>query len=214
MPTPPSDLAVWLDFLKALLWPVTVLLLAHTFRGPVGALLKNLTKFKFGDAEVAFQAPSSDPTVKRQVIVASDTATFGPGGFLSLSGIESVLRSNGAIRTDEKVARSFQIFSTPRQRTWLAFTRRRVFCLLDDETTRSSGRIIQWILPREQATPIDARPHKEATGLLDIGARKNWLYSVSLFPTPESIVTEVRNALEPLQAEEQEQEVEEEEEEE
>ncbi|MEI7444666.1 MAG: hypothetical protein WCK28_07240 [Burkholderiales bacterium] len=185
--------------MKALLWPATTLTLAWMFRVQAAGLLEKLTKLKVGDAEFAFQAPSTDAAVRNQALPA-EPAVRGPGGFFTRAGIEDIVRSSGTIQATDTVVQAFPIFSTSRQQTWLAFTKQKVICLLDDETTRNSGRIIQWLLPREHATPIEARPHRSFTGLLDIGPRRDWLYSTSLFPTPESLVSEVRRALEPNRA--------------
>lgn len=189
-----SALEVWLDFIKAFLWPSIVLIALVIFRQQVRLLLDRLSTFKLGDAELAFQSPSSDakaPTGKTAV----ELSTIGLGGFFTEDGIRNILRDTGSVESSEKVIRAFQIFSTQKQRTWLAFSDRKIFCILDDETTRTSGRLIQWALPKDQATPIVARRHNVSTGLLDIGERKNWLYSIALFPTSQSLETEVNRAL-------------------
>lgn len=71
-------------------------------------------------------------------------------------------------------------------------TNKRLFCILDDEKTRNSGRLIQWRSSLESAEPISARSHKSGVGLVDIGPRRNWLYSESLHPARDQLEQDVR----------------------
>lgn len=72
---------------------------------------------------------------------------------------------------------------------------RQLFCILDDERTRASGRLIQWHMGLDDATPVRARPYKSGSGLLDIGQRRNWLYSTELYPVPGELEDAVERLL-------------------
>ncbi len=98
--------------------------------------------------------------------------------------------------TKEIVKKQLIIYKTKTQHTWLITTGKEVFCLLDDEEGRANNDLIQWRMPvKEAKVKIYARPHKRNSGLLDIGARKNWLYSTSLFPSPETLEQTIKELL-------------------
>ena len=64
--------------------------------------------------------------------------------------------------------------------------------------TRTRGRLIQWSLPLDNVGEIRARERRDAkkTGLLDIGRRRNWLYSRRLFPEPRLLKQAIDELLE------------------
>jgi hypothetical protein len=189
-----SDLAVWLEFIKALFWPATVLIGLFVFRTQLKSLLDRISSFKVGDTEMAFQSPSPDASMTTPV-KAADVVGSGVSQRLTESGIRDAVRETGQLTAGEEPYRSMQIFSTSSQTTWLVFSKSKIFCALDDAATRKSGRIVQWALPTEKADPISAREKRAGVGLIDIGERRNWLYSTSLFSSPDLIEAEVRRAV-------------------
>jgi hypothetical protein len=189
-----SDLEVILNFISSLLWPAVVLIALFLFKGQITALLTRLSSLKVGDTEVAFQTPSVDAKDSSKVL-NTESAPTGAGGFLTETGIRNLVRESGTLDGSDEIYRSFPIFSTSKQNTWLAFSRRKVICILDDEKTRASGRLIQWVSPKTEATPVKCREYKDSVGLLDIGQRTSWLYSTRLFPSPATLEEEVRSAL-------------------
>lgn len=186
-----TDLEVILTFISSTLWPAAFLITILLFRKQFVLLLQRLSSFKFGDTEVAFQAGAPDEKAAPAKLVHASTA---PSGFLTDSSIRSVIKDSGLTGGDE-VYRTMQIFRTTNQATWLAFSKSKVFCLLDDENTRKSGRLIQWVLPKSAAKPIVTRQKNATVGLIDVGQRSSWLYSLNLFPDPEMLKTEVEAAL-------------------
>ena len=194
MSDPKSDLAVWLEFIRALFWPITVLIGLGAFRKQLQSLLNRVSSFKVGDTEMAFQAPSPDAKLTTP-IKAADIVDTGLSQRLTESGIRDAVRETGQLLLGEEPYRSMQIFSTKSQTTWLVFSKSKIFCVLDDDSTRKSGRLIQWVLPTATADPIHAREKRAGIGLIDIGDRRNWLYSTSLFSSPELIRAEVGRAL-------------------
>jgi hypothetical protein len=81
------------------------------------------------------------------------------------------------------------IFQTSKQQTWLVATPERLYCVLDD--IRRGFTELQWSTPKKDLVsngkiivPISTRPthdDSERTGLLDIGKRRNWYFTKSLF---------------------------------
>ena len=95
-----------------------------------------------------------------------------------------------ASTTDDIPAEALLIFQTSRQQTWLVATKRDLICVLDDLNKGFTR--VQWRIPKESiltegAVKIEMRTRSktEKTGLLDIGERRNWLYSKRLYSNDE-----------------------------
>jgi hypothetical protein len=99
------------------------------------------------------------------------------------------------VTTDEQVQRAFLLYQTSAQQTWLVLTNRKVFCILDDERTRASGRLIQWRLPLEDAQPVRAHLSDRGSPVIDIGLRKDWLYSTKLHSSPHALEKDLTAAV-------------------
>lgn len=145
--------------------------------------------------EEAVDAPAPDE-VEAKAPVVGPTAPHTDGlGFLTLAGAIHEVRTRAHLVDDEEPVAALNTFRTKAQRTWLVVTGRRLFCLLDSEKTRS--RRIQWHIPLLEADPVSAkpRPQKKHSGVLNIGPKRNWLYSVKLFPNPAVLEGKVRELL-------------------
>ncbi|MGA3040234.1 MAG: hypothetical protein ABSF54_05505 [Bryobacteraceae bacterium] len=119
-------------------------------------------------------------------------------GFFTQYGIVAVIEKSGLTQPGEKIhVPPLLLFQTSKQRTWLAASNHRLFCVLDDEKERASGKLVQWILRHEEVTPVKARP-KDPTGMVDIGPRKDWLYSARLHYSPEGLEKKIEDLLKPL----------------
>jgi hypothetical protein len=162
------------------------------FRKDITRLLTQLSKLRVGDTEFAFQAPVPDGSNSIPIPKLVGRKIDSP---LVESEVREFLKDAGEIRDITDIVKSLQIFVTPTQTTWLIFSKDKIFCLLDDQGTRSSGRMLQWRLPKSEASPVFAREKSAATGLLSIGPRKNWLYSTNLFPISETLESEIRQYL-------------------
>jgi hypothetical protein len=115
---------------------------------------------------------------------------YEPGTlFLTSHGVRELIDHSPQTDPGEVVVGQVNIFRTKKQRTWLAATKTSLFCVLDGDKTRERNRLIQWRMALEDVQPIRARERSEAklTGLLDIGRRRNWLYSRRLFPQPRAL---------------------------
>jgi len=95
-------------------------------------------------------------------------------------------------REDIENAEALLIFQTSTQQTWLVATNRRLYCVLDD-LSKSFTRV-QWSMPAEMlvrngevtipiVTHERSRGRTDRSGLVDIGERRNWLFSKKLFTT-------------------------------
>lgn len=97
-------------------------------------------------------------------------------------------------------AEALLIFQTSRQQTWLVATNRRLYCVLDD-LNRSFTRV-QWSIRAETLcmngrVTIDITTDNDYTarsGLLNIGRRRDWLYSKKLF-TVDNIEDKIREMI-------------------
>ncbi len=184
-----SCLEIWLGFLAAVAWPLVVSGIVLTFRKDIIRLFTQLTKLRIGDTEFAFQAPVPDGSNSTLAPKLVGRKIDSP---LAESEVRKFLKDVGEISDTADVVKCLQIFVTSKQTTWLVFSKDKIFCLLDDQGTRSSGRMLQWHLPKSSALAVIAREKSASIGLLDIGSRKNWLYSTSLFPNPETLESEIR----------------------
>ena len=120
-----------------------------------------------------------------------------PGsGFLDQDGIRSVIEKSGVADPGEKIRDMFLLFQTSTQRTWLAASSHHLFCLLDDEKTRTSRRLIQWRLLHKDAGLIAVHPG-DPLGTVDIGPRRKWLYSARLHSSPEELKMRIEDLLKP-----------------
>ena len=115
-------------------------------------------------------------------------------GFYSEAGIRYCVGALLPANSDERVRDNLLLFRTSRQHTWLVFTNRRLFCLLDSQQTRKVNHLLQWDMPLEQAASISVGdlPGRKETGRVHIGARKNWLYSKQLHPDASALTATLR----------------------
>ncbi len=101
--------------------------------------------------------------------------------------IKSKNYDSGLEKLDQAAA--LLIFQTSKQQTWLVSTNKRLYCILDD--TRKDEPQINWSIPKEDldgkkiSDEIYIRDYSEDIGLVDIGPKKNWLYSKKLFKKPD-----------------------------
>jgi hypothetical protein len=162
-------LKAWLDFASRFVWPLVLLGCFLYLRRQFRDLLPRVSQFKFAGVEILLQ---------------KELAEIGLGGFYTQDAITSIVERSGVCEPSEKIRHTLPLFQTERQRTWLAASDRRLFCVLDDEKKRSSGNLIQWVLPHERIIPIVARPG-DRIGTVDIGEREKWLYSSRLHSPDE-----------------------------
>lgn len=176
--------------LPTLIWQAIVVAIIIRYRAHIGRLLEDLASFRVGETELTFQKPNPDAASPGGE-AEEQLELLGPEGFFTDDGINQLIANSGLIEAGEFVVDRFLLFKTKRQRTWLVTTDRRLFCILDDENTQASGRLIQWRILLEEANPISAIPHKPTVGLINIGERRNWLYSRRLHPSTKGLENEV-----------------------
>jgi hypothetical protein len=187
----PSNSQAWLSFFSNLIWQAIVVYLLIAHGRTVGVLLARIVKVKILGIEAEIQPESPDALKSAPAIAVK---TFGSDGFLTKDGIEELVAKSGLLEPDEKVKKSLLLFQTSEQRTWLVSTGKHLFCVLDDESTRQSGRLIQW----KEATDSIKRVTSWREGTryaVDIGKHGSWLYSPHLHPNPEFLKGQVRSLL-------------------
>lgn len=93
-----------------------------------------------------------------------------------------------------KSAKSLLIFRTSTQQTWLISTPVRLYCILDDR--RKADAHIQWSMPigRARSASLRKKDYREKTGMVDIGERKNYLYTKELF-SDSDIISELKELI-------------------
>lgn len=117
--------------------------------------------------------------------VSRDTL-FDKEGFYTRAGLEDLLEG-------ERLVDSLLLFETRSQHTWLVATAANFYCILDDNETRESGRLVQWKTPLAQMQKAKLRAFQSSKGswVLDLGRKSPWLYSQRLHPNPDELVSRV-----------------------
>lgn len=189
-------LAQWLSFLSTLIWQLMVIGLLIYFRGHLKDLFHRITRLKVGETEAIFQKHADDAKAPGGA-ASEELARFDQDGFFTSKAIAALVEESSLVEYGEIVVGvPLLIFSTRRQHTWLVATRRQLFCLLDDERTRGSQRLIQWNIPLPDEKDLATRPRKSGPGhVIDIGPRRGWLYSDWLFPVPQVLIEKVSQLL-------------------
>lgn len=90
--------------------------------------------------------------------------------------------------SDVIVSNNLLIFNTKKQKTWLSFTDKGVFCVLDNRPKGGQIRV-QWFEPIAgiSSTNVTAMDREGRPGLLRVGSHRNWLYSKALFGSAERL---------------------------
>jgi len=190
----PSDYAATLQFLSSLVWPGALLWLVWRFRPQVEQLLVRLARIKVGDKEIVFQSPSAnaaEPTETAKEAILE----LPPDSFVPVSGIRTIVERSGLLDQAETVTNHLLLFQSPAQHTWLIATTNHMFVVLDDAGTRSSTRLIQTSLPRDEVLPLEIGA-QDGAGIVRFHGEKTWWYfSPELFPNRKSLKDSVSNLL-------------------
>ena len=106
---------------------------------------------------------------------------FDPGGYRFRTRAE--LSDLIWTTRGQRMTGALKIFQVRTQQTWIAVTDRSIFCILDSKRTFDGNRLIQWEIPSSPPPTVGTRrrANKSRTCLLDIGPKRNWLLSLSLF---------------------------------
>ena len=180
------------------------------FKDQIRDLINRVRRVKVGGAEAEFEQavdesviePAATPTdVPGPPPEASVDVSKGleaidlvvPGGFLTEKGVDEVIRRSGLMGSHEEVLDHLLLLKTTKQRTWLVATTNWIFCLLDDERTREGDRVIQWRQTRDAARDTSTKPSAKYPNLrrVNIGEKRNWLYSRSLHPETDELIRNI-----------------------
>jgi hypothetical protein len=186
---------------QALAWPIVVLVVARLFRQELrdlverlAALVPKIGSLKFPGGEIQIQraeltatAPENAEQGKLEYVDAR--------GFYTALGLSRLIQDSGHTVPGETIQKTFLLFQTARQQTWLLITGKQVFCILDDERTRASGRVLQWRLPLDKALPVRAYVTEKGNCVVDIGEKRRWLYSPELHPDTKALEEELAGLL-------------------
>lgn len=204
-----SVLSDWLSFFSSLFWPLVSLVAVILFKDQIRDLINRVKRVKVGGIETEFEQPVDESVIERAAIptdvpdiepplpeapVGLDMiGLLAPGGWLTERGVDQVIRQSGFLKPNEEVLAHLLLLKTTKQRTWLVATSDWIFCLLDDERTREGGRVIQWRQPRDAARHTSTKPSPEYPNLgrVNIGEKRNWLYSRSLHPEADELIRNI-----------------------
>jgi hypothetical protein len=177
------------------IWQIILVGFIFQFRNQITALLSRVAVIKLGGSEVGFQTSESG-SIKPGGEADKQMKLLGTSGFYTKEGLTELINNSGLVGKDEKVVSHLLLFQTEIQHTWLIATPKNLFCILDDENTQSTEKLIQWKLALNDTNPISAQAHKRTIGLVSIGGRRNWLYSRRLHPRESELVSEISSMIE------------------
>lgn len=186
--SPQSATSVWVAFEAGLAKTEEITTEGRKKIIPISVGAVTVPGFLAGRSMLEFAADGSDfaENVKELLKAVADDREGGPRQ-------GDVPRSQGP--------EALTIFKTRKQTTRLEKSVSTLQCYLADERPDREG--VQWKMPIGQARElakggkITARLRKGASraGYLDIGPRRNWLYSTKLFPIPEKLVEAVKKLI-------------------
>lgn len=183
-----------LDLIGRLIWPAVVLFVIFKFKTYIEALLTRLGSLKIAGSEWVFQPPT-DKEVKLKIDTKTEQIAVGPDGFFSSESIRKIVQDSGLIDNDDTIKQELLIFQTPKQRTWLVATKKYVFILLDDDTTKKRNDLIQTFFEKSKTMPLKFNSHDSA-GTVKFNAEDIWwYYSFNLFPTTTSLNNAVKKLI-------------------
>jgi hypothetical protein len=188
-------ISVVLTFISSLAWPAVVIFAVWHFRIQIAQVLLNIIYIKTPFCDFEFQQQDSH-AIKLVKAIATQEKYIDSRGFYTRDGLSQLITKSGFVQEEEKIFDMLLLFDTPKQHTWIVSTNRQLFCILDDENTRSSRSMIQWKMPLNEAEPIRARASAKGNPVVDIGQRKSWLYSRLLYPSEEILEKSINRLIE------------------
>ncbi|RYG23199.1 hypothetical protein EON82_14755 [bacterium] len=187
-----------LQFLSSLFWQLIVAGVLVGFRKEVKDLIRRLTKITAGPAAFEIGQEASAQAERAPVeAVLKRAGAVGANGFFTREGILELVteHARNVVPKDEAIG-AIMIFDIRTQRTWLVATRERLYLVLDDNDTRVSGAMIQWHMPLSSAHPVRVRSDRGTLGgHVDIGERRDWLYSSNLYPNASDLERDISDLI-------------------
>ena len=180
-----TALESWLSFVSILIWQALGIIDVILFRQQLSRLIGRISSVKAGGGEVAFQAQTDEATRPRQT--GESVVSPGPDGFLSAASVRELIEKSDLLEDGERIQQVLLLFATDEQRTWLLATDRRLFYVLDDQDTQSSGEFVQRAQRFTEIRRVKAIPEDTAVGEVIIGPEPGWYYSVGLHPNPTAL---------------------------
>jgi len=183
-----------LTFLSSLVWPAVFIWLVIRFRPQVAQLLNRLSTVKVAGSEFAFQqaavnAAPANPEAKVEI------SQIEPGGFFTAEGIRNIVSQSGLLPAGESAVAAMLLFDNVNQHTWLVASPSKVVIVLDDEETRARNQLVQVVMEKNQVLPLKLSS-RDGAGLVSFGSDPTrWYYSLSLFPTRESLASRIKSLL-------------------
>jgi len=112
-------------------------------------------------------------------------------GFYTEDGIVDYVVRSQRMDDGEHPLETFLLRRSKLQRTWLVTSERHLYCLLDSASTRARDRLLQWRIPLAAAADVAARKNSKGSDVIDVGAKRGWLYSSREHPDPRRLEQEV-----------------------
>jgi hypothetical protein len=124
-----------------------------------------------------------------------DIGTGAAGKFVTAVKVWGHIRESELAQKDERVKHYLLLFQSDRRRIWLVFSDTQLFCVLDDCKGHRGHPVMQWTLPLESVRDVRATVVGPMEGRLDVGERKDWLYSPNLHSDPRALEQKIRSWL-------------------
>lgn len=145
---------------------------------------------KWGDFDGSNDIKDSLVVKIKQVQDNVNKKKIGGDKFLNESVLFGIIQHSRKLPTHDKPVKSLLLFQTKIERTWLIATTQFVFFIIDDKDTRSSGKLIQHQIEKNEVLSIETKPGDgETYSCVKFAAQgKWWFYSLSLFATDEILL--------------------------
>jgi hypothetical protein len=183
-----SSLSVIIGAISMLIWQAILIWFLLEHRAEIKNFFGRVTSLKIFGAEVGapVQTQSADAT---EVLESPEAqALRDPQGFFTASGIAQLIKDYPP-PGETPVSAPLLFFRTENQHTWLVATQERLFCVLDDSSTRETRQLVQWAEPIETIRRVSVQASdKPMYGFLHIEKHRYWYFSPELFSNDGNVL--------------------------
>ena len=152
--------------------------------GTLGTLGAGLKPRGLGLA-LTWNRPGTGNTPRQRIEDVAAKRAGTKARFFNSSEIRAAIMSGANMPRSDLVIDVTLVFSTKKQRTWVASSLHDVYCVLDDEDSRQRDHVVQWREPLSHKAHVAIRHGAKGSGVFDINQRRNWLYSTDLHPNDD-----------------------------
>lgn len=178
---------------SSLIWPAVFVWFVRRFGTQIEHLLGRLNKAKVAGNEFDFQSMAVDGAPPAQTKV--EVSQIDARGFITASGIRDAVADSGLLPAGDVVGEPLILFQTAQQQTWIVPSATQLSLVLDDAATRAAARLVQRVMDKKNVLPLRFGNDRDS-GTVGFGEYPgSWYYTLSLYPTRESLQTAVSRLL-------------------